>query len=201
MRLAAVRGREAGRHLEHAATWPGARSRTIHDRVTRRHARRIVHLRARRGRPGRRRTGPDPHPGAVPRLCRELPARSARSSVGSMPTSGHLAGADLDRGHPQHDLDRRGDDRGRGRRDGRGGVAARAPGHHRGTGRRAATGRAPGAAGRRASNGWTRPSRSATGSRSRSAGPVAGTCSGRTAARRSRRPGMPSPRWRPRCCS
>ena len=53
--------------------------------------------------------------------------------------------------------------------------------------------------GRAASNGSTRRSPPATGCRSRSGAPAAGTCSARTGSGRWRRPGTRSPRWIPRC--
>ena len=92
---------------------------------------------------------------------------------------GRLARADLDRGHPQHDLDGRRDDRGRGRRGRPRRVAARAARRDRGEGPGAARRRAAGRRGSSASSGSIRRSRRATGSRSRSGGRAAGSCSAR----------------------
>ena len=145
--------------------------------------------------------GPDPHPGALPGLRRQLP-RGQRGRAGHR--CGHhrrLARADLDRRHPQHDHHGRGHDRVRGHRHRPGRVAARAAGIDRAAG--------PGAARRRAAV--------ATGGRARMARPsVRGRSLGSRTdpsrrglgpARRGRRAvapdrtGMRSARWIPRCSS
>ena len=101
-----------------------ARDQPAGDRVR---PRRLVAVRAGRGRPGRRRARPHPDPGAVPRLRGQLP-RGQRGGAGDRRRHhGRLARADLDRGHLQHDHHGRGDDRGGGRRGRSRRVAARAP--------------------------------------------------------------------------
>ena len=65
---------------------------------------------------GGRRARPDPDPGAVPRLRGQLPRGQRGRPPDRRRHHRRVARADLDRGHPQHDLDGRRDDRGRGRR-------------------------------------------------------------------------------------
>ena len=149
---------------------------------------RIVALRARRGgaRGGPARSHPDP--GALPGLRRELPRGQRGRPRDRCRHHGGFARADLDRGHLQHDLDRRRDDRrgGRGRRAGR--EPPDAPRDRRDPRPRAAQGRPRRRRGSSDSSGWSRRSPSATGFPSRSGGPAAGTCSARTA----RRPARPT---------
>ena len=154
--------------------------------------RRLVALRARRGGAGGREAGPHPDPGAVPRLRGQLP-RGQRGRPGDRRRHHRrVARADVDRGHPQHDHDRRGDDRGRGCRDRPRRVAARAARRDRAARSRRGAMPAADRRGSSRSSGSIRRSRPATGCPSRSAGPVAGSCSAPTARRRARRPGTPS---------
>ena len=121
--------------------------------------------------------GPDPDPGAVPRVRGRLsrgqrgrpPARRRRD--GDQPRAG------VDRGDPQLDPDGGRDDGGRGR----GGRRRRGPARAAaGASRRSSSGAATTASSRRASrrsSGSTRRSPSATGCPSRCAWPAAGSCS------------------------
>ena len=99
--------------------------------------------------------------------------------------------ADLDRGHPQHDLDGRRDGRGRGRGGRPARAAARTTGGHREPGRWSDGSPASRLDASSASSGSTRRSRPATGFRSRCVAPVAGSCSAPRANDPSRRPGTP----------
>ena len=137
-------------------------------------------------------------------LCRGLRGQLPRGQRGGAgDRRGHhrrVTRADLDRGHLQHDLDGRRDDRergcgGRSRR-----VAARAARRGRGEGPGPARCRRSVADAWSGSNGSIRRSPAATGSPSRSGGPAAGSSWVPTAIGPSRRPGMRSPTWIPRCC-
>ena len=162
--------------------------------------RRLVAVRARRGRAGRRRARPDPDPGAVPRLRGQLP-RGQRGRPGDRRRHhGRLPRADLDRGHPQHDLDGRRDDRERGRRGRPGRVAARAARRDRGEGPGATRRRRPVAAGGRARMARSAVRRRPLGPRADPAGRRLGAARCRRRPVACRRPGTRSPRWTRRCC-
>ena len=138
---------------------------------------------------GRRTRRPDHHPGAVQRLRRQLSRGRRCGPPARWRQHGDQPRADVDRGHPEHDLDRRRHGRGRGRGS-RTDRDCCASGWH---GSRTASSSGGSTASRRAascaSSGSTHPSRPAIGCPSRFAAPAAGTCSAASGSRRARRRG------------
>ena len=152
-------------------------SREINDRVAAVDPRRQLDLPRSTSTRSRRPTRPDPHPGAVHGLRGELPRGRRGGPPSRRRRDGRQPRADVDRGHPQHHLDRRRDGRGGGRGGRPDRDAARAAGARSRTASSSAGWTGVAAATRRLPR-MARPAvrRRATGCPSRSAAPAAGTC-------------------------
>ena len=183
MRLAAVGRRQAGhdpRRPADAGVRVARHPRPGHGRD----ARRLVAVRARRGRPGGRRAGPHPDPGAVPGLRGQLPRGQRGRAARSMPTSRSCRSSR----RPSRGSSTRSPRSGRWPRSRTRRSTSSSPCAsgcrrvERTVAARRDAGR-PRARGSSASSGSIRRSRSATGSPSRSAARAAGTCSARMARR------------------